>query len=301
VAPYADVTLRVPFPLATAVAAERARGIVLGFAIARDRNSCDPRWGGDQAPTYLAGDAAALRAGGVTVIPSFGGAAGTELAAACPDAGSLAGAYSQILLAGGYDQADFDIEGGVLENAAATARRSAAIAMLQAAAAGAGHPLAIDLTLPVDPSGLDAAALRAIRSAVASGVSIRAINLMVMDYGPDAASQGRFRMGGLALRAARSVHGQLASVFPGASDADLWHVLALTPMIGRNDERRQVTTLADARRIGAFARANGLGRVSFWSISRDRRCPGRRQPRTAKNSCSGIRQSAGAFARALSG
>ena len=65
------------------------------------------------------------------MIPSFGGAANTELAAACGDVASLQAAYQQVIDDYALTHVDFDIEGAWVAHAPSIARRSAAIAGLQ--------------------------------------------------------------------------------------------------------------------------------------------------------------------------
>jgi len=40
-------------------------------------------------------------------------------------------------------------------------------------------------------------------------------------------------------------------------------------MIGQNDIRSERFSLADARKLLAFAEENGLGLISLWSMNRD--------------------------------
>jgi chitinase len=80
---------------------------------------------------YRLADVKAYRRRGGDVTVSFGGQAGAELASVCPSVDSLAAAYEAVVDAYGARCVDFDIEGGALEDAAANARRDAAIAALQ--------------------------------------------------------------------------------------------------------------------------------------------------------------------------
>jgi hypothetical protein len=70
-------------------------------------------------------------------------------------------------------------------------------------------------------------------------------------------------MGASALQAARNV--QRRHGVPLAQ-------IALTPMLGVNDVRENVFSLADARHLATQARALGLAGVHFWSLDRDRPC-----------------------------
>nr|BFD90310.1 hypothetical protein KitaXyl93_16700 [Kitasatospora sp. Xyl93] len=106
-------------------------------------NAYGPRtaWAEDQVD--------ALRAAGGDVKVSFGGAAGTELAAVCGTVGALFAEYDAAVRAYGLRYVDFDIEGAAIADTAANERRSAALARLQQA-----HPgLKVSFTLPVLPEG----------------------------------------------------------------------------------------------------------------------------------------------------
>ncbi|MFZ8360594.1 glycosyl hydrolase family 18, partial [Staphylococcus aureus] len=73
-----------------------------------------------------------------------------------------------------------------------------------------------------------------------------------------------------------AVHTQLVAAYAhaGASldDAAAWAKVGATPMIGQNDVAQEVFGLDDARQLNAFALAQHLGRVSMWSLNRDRTC-----------------------------
>jgi chitinase len=59
----------------------------------------------------------------------------------------------------------------------------------------------------------------------------------------------------------------------GPSDAALWARVGLTPMIGRNDLPTEVFDQQGAREVLAFAQAVRIGRLSMWSLNRDRPSP----------------------------
>ena len=131
----------------------------------------------------------------------------------------------------------------------------------------------ISFTLPVMPTGLvDVGAndtVTLLRTTAQAGVRVKHVNLMTMDYGnvPGA-------MGDLAVQAVQSTLAQLRTVWPTATDAELYGVLGATPMIGQNDVAGEVFTLADAQILTTFAQSHGLGLVSFWAINRDQPCRG---------------------------
>jgi chitinase len=273
----------------------------LAFVVA-DGDSCTPSWGGHTA----IGDAAVKSriqklssAEGATVRVSFGGATGNELATTCGSATALAAAYGKALdAAGDATHADFDIEGDTLKDSASVALRAKAIALLQRQ-----RDLDVTFTLPVMPSGLDADGLALLDSANDHGVDVSTVNVMTMNYGETYTGD----MGTYALRAARATHTQLRKVF-GLSDKAAWRGMALTSMLGVNDIAGETFTLSDAAQVREFAASKGIGWVSLWATFRDVQCASGGSKGTAKDTakdaatdCSGVEQSAGAFAEALAG
>ncbi|WP_316751963.1 cellulose binding domain-containing protein [Streptomyces herbicida] len=238
-------------------------------------NAYDPRdgWARDQID--------AIRAGGGDVKVSFGGASGIELAQACGSVDSLYAEYNAVVNAYGLTYVDFDIEGAATADPASVTRRSQALARLQQA-----HPgLRISLTLPVLPEGLTADGLNVVASARDAGVDLDVVNIMAMDY------YRSVDYGDAALQAAQSTFTQLKSLYPGKTDAQVWAMVGVTPMLGQNDDGH-VYDQADARRLVAFAQGKHLGELAFWEATRDRNaCTG------ALYRCTNIPQSPYEFAK----
>lgn len=242
-------------------------------------NAYDPRqgWARDQID--------AVRAAGGDVKISFGGASGQELAQACSTVDSLFTEYDAVVRAYDLTYADFDIEGAATADAASVDRRSQALARLQQA-----HPgLRISLTLPVLPEGLTADGLQVVRSARDAGVDLDVVNVMAMDY------YRSTDYGDAALQAAQSTFDQLKSLYPGRSDAQVWAMVGVTPMVGQNDDGH-VFDQADAQQLVSFARSKHLGLLAFWEATRDRNaCTG------ALYKCTNIAQSPYEFSRIFAG
>ncbi|GAA2236760.1 hypothetical protein GCM10010430_17130 [Kitasatospora cystarginea] len=216
-------------------------------------NAYDPRsgWAKDQID--------AVRAAGGDVKVSFGGASGTELAQACSTVDSLFTEYDAVVNAYSLRYVDFDIEGTAVVDTAANDRRSAALARLQHA-----HPgLKVSLTLPVLPEGLTADGLAVVRSARDAGVDLDLVNVMAMDYNRPSTDYGAD-----AVQAAQSTHDQLAALYPASTDARLWAMTGVTPMLGENDDHG-VFNQAAAGRLVAFAQQHHLGVLAFWEMTRD--------------------------------
>ena len=166
---------------------------------------------------------------------------------------ALQAAYQSVIDAYGLTRIDFDIEGAAVADRASIDRRSEALAALQQNAAAAGKPLQVWFTLPVLPTGLTSDGLYVLQSALAHGVTITGVNVMAMDYGDSAAPSPGGRMGDYAIEAATSTFGQVKALYGGAkTDAQLWAMIGVTPMIGLNDVTTEVFDQA------AAARASGL-------------------------------------------
>jgi hypothetical protein len=248
-----------PTPSLTAMAsASGLKNFTLAFVTASNCkamwfNAYDPRqqWGKDQID--------AIRAAGGDVKVSFGGATGIELAQACTDVTALYNEYNAVVNAYGLNYIDLDVEGSATAEPASVARRSQALARLQQA-----HPtLKISLTLPVLPNGLTADGLNVVRSARDAGVKLDAVNVMAMDY------YQSVDYGDAAIQAANSTFSQLKTLYPSLTDAQLWRMVGVTPMLGQNDDGR-IYNQDDARQLVTFAKGKHLGLLALWETTRDR-------------------------------
>jgi len=303
-APFYETYLapHTPGVMATAQASG-ARYLTLAFLQAASKTSCTIEWNGNSSQPlgYYAPDVAALQAAGGTVIPSFGGYSadnrGTEIADSCRSVAAIAKVYESVVTAYHVSRLDMDVESKALTDPASIARRSKAMAIAQRWARRHGVNLQIQLTLGVEPNGLDRRNLAVVRSAVAHGVTISSVNLMAFDYylGREKA---RLAMGRLAIEALSSAHRQLARLFPRLSPARVWRMEGVTLLPGIDDYPRktEVTYPSGAAEVLAFARARGLNFLSIWAIQRDNgRCPGT----VDSNLCSGIKQRRWAFSNLL--
>jgi hypothetical protein len=106
------------------------------------------------------------------------------------------------------------------------------------------------------------------------------VNLMTMDYGSPSpgvcvVSGGACDMGQSALQAAYNLHDHWGVP---------WSSIELTPMIGGNDVAGEQFKLQDADTVAAFAIANKLAGVHYWSYDRDVDCP----PGSASPTCNSL-------------
>jgi len=302
-APYVDATLAPSYDFEDPLVSP-SRYSVLGFVVAGIGQPCQPTWGtyfnltGAEEQLDLDRRIVKLRERGGDVIVSFGGAANTELSVGCTSMRKLVGAYRTVINRYGVRTIDFDIEGADLTNAAANARRAAAVRTLQQAADRAGRPLAVWLTLPVAPSGLDSSGLAVVNEMLSAGVKLTGVNAMIMDYGSSLpAGESMATANGTALR---GLFRQLKLTYhrhgQQLTSSQVWERMGATPMIGQNDVPGEAFSLSDARALVTLARQVHLGRVSMWSANRDYPCGSDVNGDRVSNVCSGVAQSPLEFA-----
>ncbi|WP_295795127.1 carbohydrate-binding protein [uncultured Microbacterium sp.] len=221
-------------------------------------------WGGVAAQAFADANIPALAAAGIDYVVSTGGAAGAFHCSSAAGMTSFIERYASDHLIG----VDFDIESG---------QSASDIRDLVAAAAGVqdSYPqLRFSFTLATlaasDGSygGLNATGATTVRAIQASNLRNYTVNLMVMDYGAAGpgvcvVSGGICDMGASAIQAATN----LQHSFGVPTDK-----IELTPMIGMNDVRDEIFTLADVQTVAAYAQSQGLAGIHFWSLDRDVPC-----------------------------
>lgn len=274
----------------------------LAFLETLNKHSCTLAWNGSSSQTVASGrylsDIAALRAAGGDVILSLGGwsadQGGTEIADSCTSVPQIAAAYEQAITTYDVSRLDMDVEGRSLTNTAGIDRRNQAIAMVESWAAANGRPLQISYTIPTSASGLEPTGVAVMQSAVADRARIDTVNIMAFDYYDRVTTQ----MGAAAENAATGAVSQLHSIYPSQTTTQLWGMMGITLMPGIDDypKKTEVTTVADAQNVEAFARSKGVNTLSIWAIQRDNGgCPGK----GGANACSGIAQNPWDFSHAL--
>lgn len=306
-AAYVDVTAEPRYEFVSPTTAS-TRDVVLSFIVASSADRCAPTWGNaytlDQAAATLDLDRRLerLRQQSGSAIVSFGGQRNDELAVACTDVDRLTRAYRAVVERYQLSTIDLDLEGAGLEDAAAGARRASALARLQQERRRDGRPLAIWVTLPVGTGGLTESGTAAVDRLLRGGVRLAGVNAMTMNFGESRDRQQS--MADASEAALSATHRQMMVLYERAGlkvgPATAWKRLGATPMLGQNDVAAERFSLADAQRLNAFARDRGLGRLSMWSLNRDRACGDNYpDPRIVSPSCSGVGHPPLAFAKAL--
>jgi chitinase len=206
-------------------------------------------------------DVQSFIAQGGRVILSFGGADGQYLESACSQSGMF-NLIKNVIDTQKIYNLDFDVEGGQLDQTNLNTTRNAVLKQLQAA-----YPnLYVSFTLPVDQGGLPSDAVNLLKGANSAGVKVNIVNIMTMDYGKSN-TQGQL-MGNVAVNSANGTFNQLKSIFTGRTDAQLWAMIGITPMIGYNDDA-EIFQPSDATIVTNFATAHGIGLLSYWALQRD--------------------------------
>ena len=297
-APYIHMSVNRRPTLTQIAQANGAKALSLAFVL-NPAGSCDLKWDGNSAIDLYKAEIAAAKAAGVEPIVSTGGANGTEVAVGCRTAGATA-AQLEKLMAQGVRYLDFDIEGAAPADATANSARAQAIKSLQ----GKYPDLKVSFTLaslPPGPNGEKGGVmdkdLGPWTAAVAAGAKVDRINIMTMNFGSYFdLNQGTTIMGKKSIEAAQDLQKQIKQIH-GVNDATAWRMVGITPMIGVNDTTTEVFQLANATEVVTFAKANGVGMLGFWSISRDKSCAaGTAQPSPV---CSGVAQQPNQFGKAF--
>ncbi|WP_245923754.1 glycosyl hydrolase [Paractinoplanes atraurantiacus] len=286
VSPYLDIESGTADVTAIAEATGQA-DYTVAFAVANSAGECTATWGGSTAldDEEVKADLDAIGELGGQITVATGGADGTYLEAVCT-ATELATAYEKALDAAGSNRLDVDILIGDGQ------KFSAGTVATALEAVQAARDTVVSVTVPVaeDGGGLTDDATELLRSVKSAGLDVT-VNVMTMNF------EGSGDWGTAMTKAAEAVRDDVAAIWPGVSDADLYEMLGVTPMIGVNDSGA-TTTVANARTLLDYAEEKKLGFVRFWSVDRDNDgCA----DGTVSSSCSGIAQSDYAFTSLFAG
>lgn len=306
-APYVDVTAMPQFDFEQ-IAAGTHKDAVLAFVVASKDDDCSPSWGGEYSMNKAAADLdldrriARLKQQGGSIAVSFGGLKNNELATKCTDATKLLNAYRDVVKHYDLSTIDVDLEKDSLTDTIINVRRAQAIAQLQDERRAQGKPLAVWITLPVTSQGLNKDGISAVQSFLDAEVDIAGVNIMTMSYNEKEVA-GK-DLSDIAISSLNNTKRQLGVLYDQAgthlNSASLWRKIGATPMIGQNSVKGEIFTINDAHRLNKFARDNGVGRMSMWSVNRDVECGANYiDITTVSNSCSGVKQERWEFTLAL--
>jgi chitinase len=261
-APYLQVSSSDVGDMAADYSATGLKYYTLAFLTPSSDTSCTPEWeDGGEAMNSFTSQVSQIKADGGNVIISFGGEPNgndpNEIAQTCSSVSSLTAAYLNVVNTYGVTRLDFDIEGSVLSDTAATSLRDQALAALQAE----DPSVQIDFTLAVDPNGLPTGSgseYALLQDAQSKGVKVSEVNIMTMDYYDNEAVLPQ------AESSAEDTASQLAGLY-GISTSAAYNMLGLTPIAGTNDDG-EVFSESNASSLESFAASNGVQELSFWEL-----------------------------------
>ncbi|RSM41846.1 chitinase [Amycolatopsis balhimycina DSM 5908] len=258
------------------------------MAFVNASGGCNPAWDSSR-PLSGSADAnaiAQIKAAGGQVIPSFGGWSGTKLGPACSTSAALAGAYQQVINAYGLKAIDIDIENSdEFENEAVQDRILGALKIVKQNNPG----IQTILTFGTSTTGPNYYGNRLIDQSKALGANVDIYTIMPFDFG------GGADMYASTVSAANGLRDKLKSTF-GWSDATAYGHLGISGMNGLSDQQ-ELTSLPAWTQITNWAKTNKLARLAFWSVNRDRGCPGG----GVQSTCSGIAQNDWDFTKVTAG
>jgi Ricin-type beta-trefoil lectin domain/Glycosyl hydrolases family 18 len=275
VAPYYYNGWGNPPNIASVISATGVKWYTMAFML--NSGNCDPKWDGGRALTGGVDQSTinTIRANGGDVVISFGGASGPWLEHTCSSASALAAAYQKVISAYGLKAIDIDIEGTPYNTAADQQKTVDALKTIKANNPG----ITTYITLGSGTNGPDGSL---ITRAANAGLVIDGWGIMTFDWGNTTGNQGN-----LTIQAADALKNKLKTAY-GWSDADAYKHVGISSMNGITDEHATVT-LNDMRTITAYAQQHTIARLTFWSLNRDRQCPG---AYPNDDTCSGITQPA---------
>jgi hypothetical protein len=284
-APYLYLGWGNPQSATSVMSATGVRWFTMAFVLSG--GGCVPAWdstrpltGGVDASTI-----AQIRAAGGDVVPSFGGWSGNKLGPNCATPQALAGAYQQVINAYGLRAIDIDIENSdEFENEAVQDRILTALRIVKQNNPG----IQTIITFGTTTSGPNFWGNRLITRAAALQANIDVFTIMPFDFGGS-------NMFNNTVSASEGLKNALKAAF-GWSDATAYSHMGISGMNGLSDQQ-ELTTPATWTAIRDWAKARGLARLAFWSVNRDRPCPGG----GVVANCSGIAQADLEFTRITAG
>jgi hypothetical protein len=251
---------------------------------------CNPTWDGQRALRGGSDESTikAIQAAGGAVIPSVGGYGGGpsgKLGPACGSADALANAYIQVIDAYGLKAIDIDIEASdEFESEAVQDRILNALKLVKERRPGTQTII----TFPTSVSGPTWWGGRLVTQSKALNANIDVFTQMPFDFGGS-------DMYANTVSATEGLKNALKTA-NGWSDDTAYRHMGISGMNGISDQH-ETTSLATWTQIRDWAAARHLARFTFWSVNRDRPCPGG----SVANDCSGTDTAAWSYTRVTAG
>jgi hypothetical protein len=259
----------------TVMSATGVKWFTLAFMLSG--GGCTPAWD-SQRPLTGGVDQQninAIRAAGGNVVISFGGWSGNKLGPNCSSASALAAAYQQVINAYRLPAIDIDIENtDEFQNATVQDRILGALKIVKQNNPG----IKTIVTFGTTTGGPDSWGTRLISQSAALGANVDVFTIMPFDFGGS-------NMLTDTTNASEGLRGDLASAF-GWSASTAYAHMGISSMNGITDSNETVSP-STFQGIRDYAQQHHLARLAFWSVNRDRPCPGG----GVVENCSGISQS----------
>ncbi|KAM9991489.1 hypothetical protein ACTFIZ_004899 [Dictyostelium cf. discoideum] len=192
---------------------------------------------------------------GKKVIVSFGGASNQDISTNF-SVEKLIETYDTVITTYKTYGLDFDLENGLFND------KNIALALKTIQSKYSN--LVISLTLPTLPTGLAPNGLESVNVFKDQGLNF-IVNGKAMDYYKPELTE---KMGEAAIQCVTCIKDQLKAVYPSLSDSEAYAKVAITPMIGLNDDLTMFT-IDDADKTSTFAKSNSIGFTSSWGLNRD--------------------------------
>ncbi|MFJ7266744.1 carbohydrate binding domain-containing protein [Streptomyces sp. NPDC099050] len=276
-APYLYLGWGNPPSATTVMNATGTKWFTMAFILSS--GGCNPSWDGQRPLTGGIDQStiASIRAAGGDIVPSIGGWQGNKLGPNCSSAEALAGAYQQVISAYGLKAIDVDIENtDEFENAVVQDRILGALKIVKQNNPG----LKTILTFGTSTTGPTSWGNRLIEQSKALNAGIDVFTIMPFDFGNASTD-----MYASTVSATEGLKAKLKAVY-GWDDATAYSHIGISGMNGISDTQ-ETTTVQNWTDIRNWANSHHIARLAFWSVNRDRGCPGGGLQET----CSGIAQS----------
>ncbi|WP_245667882.1 chitinase [Actinomadura macra] len=285
-APYLYMGWGNPPDPTTVMTASGVKWFTMAFILSS--GGCNPGWDGQRPLTGGVDEKtiAKIRAAGGDVLPSIGGWSGNKLGPNCTSAEALAGAYQKVIDAFKLKAIDIDIENtDEFENATVQDRILGALKIVKQKNPG----IQTILTFPTLTSGPNATGKRLIDQSAKLQADVDVFTIMPFDF------NGGSDMYGNTIKASDGLRDALKSAFKWTDEVAYKH-MGISGMNGMSDQK-ELTTTATWTKIRDWAKSKGLVRFTFWSVNRDRPCPGGGTTET----CSGTDQQPWEFSKITAG
>ncbi|WP_081952335.1 carbohydrate-binding protein [Kitasatospora phosalacinea] len=276
-APYLMPEDNSPPDAAAVMDATGQKAFQLAFILAQG-NTCSPSWGGTSSidtDTTMPAVIQTIRNKGGDVSVSVGGYGGTKLGQTCGTPEATAAAYQKVVTKYNLKAIDFDLEEPEYENTAAIHNEIGAARILQQNNPG----IYISITTAGTNAGTGWFGTQMLLEAKSQGFTPNNYSIMPFDGGFNGAA---------AQTDALVKFNQLLQSTFGWNEATAYAHEGVSMMNGRTDAAEYFRQ-ADFQTVLDFATAHKLARYTYWSVNRDRQCPGTVDPGLS-GACSSVAQ-----------